>query len=122
MELVKETLNDQKLRGGYYTPNVIATFLSKWAITKDTQRVLEPSCGDGNFVEAAIRRFNEVGIEGDALKGRIKGIELVEVEAIKAKQRAKEFGLNSTTIVNSDFFQYLEASAGDSYDVVLGNP
>ncbi|GAC1314162.1 MAG: class I SAM-dependent methyltransferase [Mucilaginibacter sp.] len=122
MELVKETLNDQKLRGGYYTPDVIATFLSKWAITKDTQRVLEPSCGDGNFVEAAIRRFNEVGIEGDALKGRIKGIELVEVEAIKAKQRAKEFGLNSTTIVNSDFFQYLKASAGDSYDVVLGNP
>jgi adenine-specific DNA-methyltransferase len=122
MELVKETLNDQKLRGGYYTPNVIATFLSKWAITKDTQRVLEPSCGDGNFVEAAIRRFNEVGIEGDALKGRIKGIELVEVEAIKAKQRAKEFGLNSTTIVHSDFFQYLEVSAGDSYDVVLGNP
>lgn len=122
MELLKETLNNQKLRGGYYTPNRIATFLSKWAITKDTLRVLEPSCGDGNFVEAAILRFNELGIEGDKLVGRIKGIELIEVEAIKAKQRAKQLGLNSSTIVNSDFFQFLNDSQGDLYDVVLGNP
>jgi len=122
MELVEETLDNQKLRGGYYTPNSIATFLSKWAISQNTLRVLEPSCGDGNFVEAAIHRFNELGITGDDLKGRIKGIELIEIEALKAKQRAKQLGLNSTTIVNSDFFQYLKASEGELYDVVLGNP
>ncbi|MBE3090651.1 MAG: N-6 DNA methylase, partial [Actinobacteria bacterium] len=102
MGLVKEKLNTQKLRGGYYTPKVIAEFLSKWAITKDTQRILEPSCGDGNFIEAAILRFKELGIDGNEMKGRIKGIELIEEESLKAKQRAMELSVNSTTIVNSD--------------------
>ncbi len=122
MGLIKENLNAQKLRGGYYTPQRIAEFLSRWAITKDTKKVLEPSCGDGNFVEAAIRQFNKLGIEGEALKGRIKGIELLEEEALKAKSRAKDLGLNSTTVVNSDFFHYLESNGTDKYDVVLGNP
>ncbi len=122
MGLVKEKLGAQKLRGGYYTPKEIARFLSKWAITKDTQKVLEPSCGDGNFVEEAILRFKELGIAKKDLKGRIKGIELIEEEAIKAKLRAKELGVNSTTIVNSDFFHYLNSNKASRYDAVLGNP
>lgn len=122
MGLVKEKSNTQKLRGGYYTPKKIAEFLSKWAIHSDTQKILEPSCGDGNFVEAAILRFKELGIDGDKLKGRIKAIELIEEESLKAKLRAKELGVNSTTVVNSDFFQYLNSNGIDRYDAVLGNP
>jgi adenine-specific DNA-methyltransferase len=122
MGFLKEKSNTQKLRGGYYTPKKIAEFLSKWAIHLDTQKVLEPSCGDGNFVEAAILRFKELGIDGDKLKGRIKAIELIEEESIKAKLRAKELGVNSTTVVNSDFFQYLNSNGFDRYDAVLGNP
>ena len=122
MGLIKEKLNTQKLRGSYYTPKVIAEFLSRWAITKNTQLILEPSCGDGNFVEAAILRFKELGIDGNELKGRIKGIELIEEESLKAKFRVKDLGVNSTTIVNSDFFQYINSNGGDRYDTVLGNP
>lgn len=122
MELIKEHASVQKLRGGYYTPKKIAKFLSKWAIDKDTLKVLEPSCGDGNFVEEAILRFNQLGIEGENLKGRIKGIELIEGESQKAKNRAKLLGLNSNTIVNSDFFQYLENNKKEEYDAVIGNP
>lgn len=122
MGLIKEKLNTQKLRGSYYTPKVIAEFMSRWAITKNTQLILEPSCGDGNFVEAAILRFKELGIDGNELKGRIKGIELIEEETLKAKYRAKDLGVNSTTIVNSDFFQYINSNGGDRYDTVLGNP
>lgn len=122
MGLTKEKLESQKLRGGYYTPKAIAEFLSRWAITEDTQLILEPSCGDGIFIESAILRLNELGIDGDKLKGRIKGIELVEEESLKAKYRANELGANSTTIVNSDFFKYLNSNGGDRYDTVLGNP
>lgn len=122
MGLVKEKLDAQKLRGGYYTPKEIARFLCKWAITEDTQKILEPSCGDGNFVEEAILRFKELGVSEEGLKGRIKAIELIEEEALKAKIRAKELGINSTTVVNSDFFQYLNSKGADKYDVVLGNP
>src|SRR3954466_11085783 len=86
-EVVEEKLDARKLRGGYYTPGPIAAFISKWAITEQTQRVLEPSCGDGNFVEAAIQRLLELGVPKDQLFGLVKGIELSPVEAQKSKMR-----------------------------------
>jgi len=121
MQEVKENIIGQKLRGGYYTPKAIAEFLCRWSINVDTQSILEPSCGDGNFVESAILRFKELGIEEESLKGRIKGIELIEEESKKAKERAAKLGLNSNTIVNSDFFSYI-GSTSKKYDVVIGNP
>ncbi len=118
-----EHLDSKKLRGGYYTPQAITDFICKWAITKPTQRVLEPSCGDGNFIESAIRRFKELGVPEKKLFGLIKGIELVENEADKSKARAAKYGLNSTTILNTDFFNYISNANGEAhFDVVVGNP
>lgn len=119
----EEKLNSNKLRGGYYTPQAISDFVCTWAITKPTQRVLEPSCGDGNFVESAIKRFIELGIDPRRLQGQLNGIELIKEEAEKAKARAARYGLNSTTIIKSDFFNYISSANGNShYDVVVGNP
>lgn len=116
-------INSKKLRGGYYTPQAISDFICKWAINHPTQRVLEPSCGDGNFIESAIKRFLELGVPQDKLFGLIKGVELVETEAEISKQRATKYGLNSTTIINSDFFTYISnADVKEYYDVVIGNP
>lgn len=118
-----EHVDSKKLRGGYYTPMEIADFMCKWAITKPSQKVLEPSCGDGNIIEAAIRRFKEIGVPASKLFGLIKGIELVEAEAAKSKERAAKHGLNSTTIENTDFFNYILYANGDAhFDVVVGNP
>src|SRR4051812_31416558 len=112
-----------KLRGGYYTPKPITNFICKWAITNHTQKVLEPSCGDGNFIEAAIKRFLELGVPEEKLFGLIQGVELIQEEAEKSKDRASKYGLNSTTIVNSDFFNFISnANNGITYDVVIGNP
>lgn len=122
MVLIKENLITQKLRGGYYTPKKIAEFMCNWAITKETKNILEPSCGDGNFIEAAILRFKEIGIGTKEFKNRIKGIELIEEEACKAILRAKDLGVNSSSIINSDFFQYLNLNEEVHYDAVLGNP
>lgn len=122
MGLVKEKLDTNKLRGGYYTPKEIAQFLCKWAIDVKTNKVLEPSSGDGSFIEEAILRFKEFGFDEKRLKNRIKGIELIEEEALKAESRAKELGVASTTIINSDFFHYINSNRSEQYDVVLGNP
>jgi len=46
---VIENIDSKKLRGGYYTPQPIADFICKWAITNPMQKVLEPSCGDWNL-------------------------------------------------------------------------
>jgi adenine-specific DNA-methyltransferase len=118
-----ENINSIKLRGGYYTPQAIADFICTWAITKPTQKVLEPSCGDGIFIESAIRRFIELGVPSNKLFGLIKGIELIEEEADKSKERAGKYGLNSTTILNADFFNYISKTNGEAhFDVVVGNP
>ncbi|MEZ2443349.1 N-6 DNA methylase [Chitinophaga sp. RCC_12] len=117
-----EALDSKKLRGGYYTPQPIAEFICKWAITEQNVRVLEPSCGDGNFIEAAIQRFLRIGVPKDQLLGRVKGVELLAVEAQKSKKRAANYGLNSKTITNSDFFSFLASNPNERFDVVVGNP
>ncbi|MFT3932804.1 MAG: class I SAM-dependent methyltransferase [Chitinophagaceae bacterium] len=120
----EENIDAKKMRGGYYTPQPIADFICNWAITKPTNKILEPSCGDGNFIEAAIKRLLALGVPQNQLFGLVKGIELVDIEADKSKKRAAAYGLNSTTIVNKDFFTYLTERSTDAplYDVVIGNP
>ena len=51
MKLMSEA-SAEKLRGGFYTPAPIASFILKWGIngSKD-YNILEPSCGDGVFLE-----------------------------------------------------------------------
>ena len=118
-----DKIDEQKLRGGYYTPRPIADFICRWAITNPTQRVLEPSCGDGIFLESAIDIFLKLGVPRNKLFGALKGIELVKEEADKSRSRMANYALNSTTILNSDFFEYISKGNGDThYDVVIGNP
>ena len=47
-----ENATSEKLRGGFYTPEAIASFILKWAVNGSTGfDILEPSCGDGVFLE-----------------------------------------------------------------------
>ena len=51
MQLIEDA-SKQKLRGAYYTPYSIADFILRWGINGvDNADVLEPSCGDGVFLE-----------------------------------------------------------------------
>ena len=51
MQLI-ENATDQKLRGAYYTPPAIAKFILQWGINGcNDLNILEPSCGDGVFLE-----------------------------------------------------------------------
>lgn len=102
---------DAKLRGGYYTPPDLASLLANWAVVSGEEKVLEPSCGDGNFIEAALGRLRGHGF--------VTGIELFPTEAQKAKRR----GGNRAQIVLGDVFDwYSRQCASDRYDAVLGNP
>lgn len=122
MKEKEQNIDYDKLRGGYYTPSPIAEFICSWAIQNGNDLVLEPSCGDGNFIEAAIERFNELGVAGDDLYGRIKGVELIPEEAQKAAIRAANFGLNSDTIINNDFFSFISNQENVAYNSIIGNP
>lgn len=122
MNLINDKLSPQKLRGGYYTPKGITEFLCNWCIKEQTKKVLEPSCGDGNFIEAAIKRFIDLEIEVKDIKERITGIELIKEEAAKAKKRAKALGVDSSLIINNDFFHFVENNKDKKYDAIIGNP
>lgn len=103
-----------KLRGGYYTPKTIAKYVTEWAVRSSTDTVLEPSCGDGSFLEVACTRLSELGCPAESMSSQILGIELDPSEACKAAQYP-------VTVINEDYFTYYRAH-DDRYDVVVGNP
>lgn len=54
----------RKEAGAYYTPDPVVGSLVKWAVHSDSDRMLDPSCGNGRFIRA---HRNSVGIEQDPL-------------------------------------------------------
>lgn len=91
-----------KVRGGYYTPDLMARFIADW-VGQAGPRLLEPSCGDG----AILRHLATISDQAT-------GIELVAEEAAKARQYA--------TVHESDLFDWLERRSAERWDGVAGNP
>ncbi|MCG3197027.1 MAG: Modification methylase Eco57IB [bacterium] len=52
----------RKVTGSHYTPEEVVRSLVSWAARRDTDRMLDPSCGDGRFLRA---HANSVGVEQD---------------------------------------------------------
>lgn len=126
----------QKLRGGYYTPKPIADFLARWLIQAPDAEVLEPSCGDGMLLGAAISTLLKLGADKKAIAHQIQGVEINPEEAEKAEERMISLGVMPTdnTIYVGDFFTYCRnkifaESLFDlitpdirTFDAVIGNP
>lgn len=112
-----------KLRGGYYTPPQLTRWLANWAIRQATDRVLEPSCGDGGFVDAAAVRLLELGTSVEKTVLQLRGIEIVPTEAEKARTRLRpSLGIaGNKTVTTSDFFSWAKSTT-ERFDVVIGNP
>lgn len=106
-----------KLRGGYYTPDKISEFITDWAVQAPADTVLEPSCGDGSFLNAITHRLKILGATRQEVKKNVIGVELDSVEAEKAAQ----YG---TTVVCKDFFSYFREVVDDKkkFDAIVGNP
>ncbi len=115
----------QKRRGGYYTPIALADYLVRWAIRSGDERILEPSCGDGNFIEAALKRIGEVKRNTNVGPAQICVTEIDAGELKKAQSRARNCGAERADISwrCGDFFElYADLLAEERYDVVVGNP
>ena len=100
----KATPTDEKLRGGYYTPAPIAEFVASW-VGDAGKRLLEPSCGDGNILEALSRVSTDV-----------QGVELFPDEAATAVART------DVDVVVGDFFVWFKEEKHGIFDGVAGNP
>lgn len=105
-----ENATEQKLRGGYYTPPQIASFLLQWGMSGLLHPdVLEPSCGDGVFIE----QMQNLNMDFTSFLG-------VELDADEA-DKASTIDLHDTEILNRDFHEFC-LTTNKRFDLVIGNP
>ena len=114
MKLKKDS-TEQKLRGAYYTPLQLANAMVGLFAHTDIGTVLEPSCGDGVFLDSLAQM--------DML-GRVNALTAVEIEPDEAeKVRTSYQGHNNVQVFTEDFFKYYGRVLGkEQYDLILGNP
>ena len=109
MQLI-EYASAQKLRGAYYTPPAIASFILHWGINGSTDAdILEPSCGDGVFLEQMAKEH--------MLFHHATAVEFEEDEA----QKARAIGLHDSEVINADFHRFC-LDTERRFDLVVGNP
>ena len=112
---LKEESSEQKLRGAYYTPLPLAEMMVKiFSGNKQIKNALEPSCGDGVFLDA----MSNTGIIDQF--DTITAIEIEDDEAIKVQKRYES--KRNLKVINQDFFDYYEECSDKKYDLILGNP
>lgn len=91
----------QKTAGAFYTPAAVSHSLLSWAVQSTTDRVLDPSCGEGQFL-AGHRK--SVGIERDA----------------RSAQKAREIA-PWALVHEGEFFEWA-ANTKERFECAAGNP
>lgn len=91
----------QKRSGAYFTPAPVAAALVAWAARHDSDRLLDPACGDGEFI---------------ALHGHSVGIEQNPASAQAAVARAP-----AALVHEGDFFAWA-AETAERFECIAGNP
>ena len=111
----KKLQTEQKLRGGYYTPEDLADFLTCWVAGANPESILEPSSGDGVFFTRVASRIGNP---------KVTAFEIDVKEAKKGFERATFSGLTNVTVQADDFLGWaLDAIEGKvSFDAIIGNP
>ncbi len=110
---LKENATDEKLRGGYYTPERLASFIVDWGFSETKiKSILEPSCGDGVFLGCLLDKSSQY---------QCTAIELDDNEAKKASSSINNS--KKISIINDDFYNVYEQTIKDkTFDLVIGNP
>ena len=112
---LKKDSSEQKLRGAYYTPLQLADAMVSLVASQNFTNVLEPSCGDGVFLDslASLNLIND-----------IPNITAVEIEPDEAEKVGNNYKNNANVhVLNEDFLDFYQCIYGkETYDLILGNP
>lgn len=100
-----------RLTGSYYTSQRIADFMVEWAIRARSDSLLEPSFGDGVFLDAAFERFSALGNANP----EIVGVELQPTVFSKYADSAPK----SFAGCCQDFIDYVPTQP---ISAIVGNP
>lgn len=113
----------RKKNGSYYTPSFLSKFIfghiSSTLTNIDSLSVLEPSIGDGSFVEA----FNNTEFPPTINRFSFTGVEKFLPELRKAEDKAKIKSKRSTKylFVKDDFLKF-QKSVNKKFTIIAGNP
>ena len=99
--ILKENSSERKLRGAYYTPLKLAEKMVEIFNTDlSIATILEPSCGDGVFIDALI--------ETNFMKRQNK-VTAIEIEKNEAEKLSKKLSsMANIRVVNGDFFEFYQ--------------
>jgi adenine-specific DNA-methyltransferase len=119
-------IGDRKERGAFFTPPAIADYLARWTIGHNpAARVLDPTCGDGQFLRAAARRLLELGGRPERLDELVVGVDVHSPTLDVASGLLAAEGLDAR-LVTEDFFRLSPPwelfPAFEPFDSIIGNP
>lgn len=112
---------NQKNTGAYYTPKILSDFLAdhimKKYIADIDLSILEPSCGDGKFIQSFFENLNSE-------KQYNVNIDILDINNTEL-EKAKEFVPNRKNFIANYYCQdYLKffLDNNKSYSLIIGNP
>jgi hypothetical protein len=97
--------------GSFYTTGIIAEYMSNWAIRNASDVLLEPSFGDGIFIDKAAERFYEIGNKSP------------EIYAVELQETTYSAYISKTNIpLKASLNDFLAYELSTGVDAVIGNP
>ena len=102
---------EDKLLGSYYTPFRTVRFMKKYLIRehKIYERILEPSAGDGRFIDEFEKEKN------------LQSFVAVELVEEKVEQLRNQRYSERVKVVADDFLEFSEKT-NEKYQLIIGNP
>lgn len=102
---------EDKLSGSYYTPHRTIQFMKDYLARehKIYRNVLEPSAGDGRFVDV---------FEKDANIENFVAVELIEEKVKQLKTK----GYSECVKIVEDDFLFFSEKISEKYQLIIGNP
>lgn len=124
---LKADVTEEKLNGRYFTPQDIAEYVTDWVLNQeDVDSILEPSAGDGIFLECLNGYLN---VFQDA---EIMAVEIDENVSRSAAARNgrlrwidgwQNIGNERRVVINDDFYAvYKNILENKRFRAILGNP
>ena len=117
----------RKVLGAFYSPPALVDPMVKWAMRTKASAVLDPSCGDGIFLESAARHLLALGASPAEAADLLFGIDLNPgAISITAEVLRSILGRKAAHLHAADFFGVdpSEGRRGEypTVDAVIGNP
>jgi adenine-specific DNA-methyltransferase len=114
---------ERKTLGAFYSPLSLVEPMVSWAVTHADQSVLDPSCGDGVFLEAASRGLRELGASPERIASLLYAVDLNPDAGLVTQNRlVSSIGAPFGNVRIASFFSLSPLGPPEGVDLVIGNP